>query len=91
MKAPEPRRAADARDAVLARIRDALADAPLAIPVPRDYERALPAGTAIVGLFAERVSDYRATNGIDAPIHEVDWTAVWWRKPPATVTGDGLG
>jgi len=59
--APEPRRPADARDAVLARIREALADEPLAIPVPRDYERALPAGTAIVGLFAERVSDYRAT------------------------------
>jgi O-methyltransferase len=39
----------------------------------------------------QAVTDYRATTGIDAPIHEVDWTAVWWRKRPATVTGDGLG
>jgi O-methyltransferase len=27
------------------------------------------------------VSDYRAERGITAEIHEVDWTAVWWRKP----------
>jgi L-lactate dehydrogenase complex protein LldG len=46
---------------VLERIREALVDAPPAIPVPRDYERALPTGTAIVDLFEERVSDYRAT------------------------------
>ena len=46
---------------MLGRIRDALADAPPAIAIPRDYERALPTGTAIVDLFAERVSDYRAT------------------------------
>ena len=26
------------------------------------------------------VSDYRAAAGIDAPIHPVDWTGVWWRK-----------
>jgi L-lactate dehydrogenase complex protein LldG len=61
MSAPEPRRPGDARSVVLERIREALADAPPAIAVPRDYERALPAGTAIVDLFAERVSDYRAT------------------------------
>ena len=29
----------------------------------------------------EAVEDYRAAQGIDAPIHEVDWTGVWWRKP----------
>jgi O-methyltransferase len=39
----------------------------------------------------QAVSDYRTKAGIEAPIHDVDWTAVWWRKPPATVTGDGLG
>ncbi len=62
MTAPQPgQQPGDARAVVLERIREALADAPPAIAVPRDYERALPTGTAIVGLFAERVSDYRAT------------------------------
>ena len=61
MSAPEPRPSDDARAVVFERIREALADAPPAIAVPRDYERALPPGTAIVDLFAERVSDYRAT------------------------------
>lgn len=50
-----------ARDAVLARIRAALADGPPASAVPRDYERALPPDTDVHELFAERVSDYRAT------------------------------
>jgi L-lactate dehydrogenase complex protein LldG len=50
-----------ARAAILERIRDALADQPPAISVPRDYERDLPAGTDIVELFVERVRDYRAT------------------------------
>ena len=27
------------------------------------------------------VDDYRRDHHIDAPLHEVDWTAVWWRKP----------
>lgn len=27
------------------------------------------------------VDDYRRDRDIDAPLHEVDWTAVWWRKP----------
>jgi hypothetical protein len=39
----------------------------------------------------QAVTDYRRSAGIDAAIHDVDWTAVWWRKPPATVTGYGLG
>lgn len=26
------------------------------------------------------VTDYRAEHGIDDPIHEIDWTGVWWRK-----------
>lgn len=51
----------DAREEILGRIRAALAEAPPAAPVPRDYARSLPAGTPIVELFAERVADYRAT------------------------------
>jgi L-lactate dehydrogenase complex protein LldG len=55
------RGAADARDVVLGRIRDALGDGPAAVAIPRDYERALPPTTDIAELFVERVSDYRAT------------------------------
>jgi L-lactate dehydrogenase complex protein LldG len=51
----------DARAAVLERIREALADRPPAVAIPRDYERALPAGTDAAALFVERVSDYQAT------------------------------
>jgi O-methyltransferase len=29
----------------------------------------------------QAVTDHRAAHGITADIHEVDWTAVWWRKP----------
>lgn len=29
----------------------------------------------------QAVTDYRTANGITAPIEDVDWTAVWWRKP----------
>ena len=50
-----------ARDAVLGRIREALADRPPASAIPRDYERTLPPETDIAELFVERVSDYRAT------------------------------
>ncbi len=52
----------EAREAVLGRIRAALAAAPAADEeVPRDYETALPSSTDLIGLFAERVADYRAT------------------------------
>lgn len=51
----------DARAAILGRIRDALADGPAPVQIPRDYERALPPGSQIAELFVERVSDYRAT------------------------------
>lgn len=54
------RQPGDARDAVLDRIREALADRPPAVSIPRDYEQALPAETNIADLFAERVSHYRA-------------------------------
>ncbi|WP_377272918.1 lactate utilization protein C [Peterkaempfera sp. SMS 1(5)a] len=64
-----------ARDIVLGRIRAALADVPddetpADVPVPRDYLRS-HAGADVVGLFAERVADYRArvvrTSAADAP------------------------
>jgi O-methyltransferase len=29
----------------------------------------------------QAVTDHRSAHGITAPLHEVDWTAVWWRKP----------
>ncbi len=51
----------DARAVVLGQIRDALADQPTTAGIPRDYDRALPAGTDTAGLFVERVSHYRAT------------------------------
>jgi hypothetical protein len=31
----------------------------------------------------QAITDYRATHAIDAAIHPVDWTAVWWRKAAA--------
>ncbi|MFD5462623.1 lactate utilization protein C [Kitasatospora sp. NPDC127059] len=59
-------KAANTRDAVLGRIRAALADVPAEegpedLPVPRDYRRGHADGEDLVALFAERVADYRAT------------------------------
>jgi L-lactate dehydrogenase complex protein LldG len=51
----------DAKQEILARIRGALGGQATGAPVPRDYQRALAEGTDVVALFAERVSDYRAT------------------------------
>jgi L-lactate dehydrogenase complex protein LldF len=52
----------DARTAVLGRIRSALADAPEAVEVPRDYRRRSERpGGEIVQTFAERAGEYRAT------------------------------
>lgn len=55
------RDAASAREAVLVRVRAALADVPAEVAIPRAYERSLPPTTDIAGLFVERVGDYRAT------------------------------
>ncbi len=49
-----------AREDILARIRAALSDRPEPPAVPRDYLRALDAGTDVVSLFEERAADYRA-------------------------------
>ncbi len=61
MAGPGTSSSGGSREAILGRIRDALADRPAAIAIPRDYERALSPETDIAELFAERVSDYRAT------------------------------
>ena len=29
----------------------------------------------------QAVNDYRSLYGINAPIQQIDWTGVWWRKP----------
>lgn len=51
-----------ARDEVLARVRAALADRPVAPAVPREYRRSAAPGEAdVVDLFIERAADYRAT------------------------------
>lgn len=51
-----------ARDEVLSRVRRALSGAPAAPAVSRSYRDARgPAGEELLALFAERVSDYRAT------------------------------
>jgi L-lactate dehydrogenase complex protein LldG len=49
------------RDVILDRIASALEDGPVAVAIPRDYERALPPEVDIGRLFVERVGDYRAT------------------------------
>ena len=58
-----------ARDEILARIRTALDDRPAPPPVPRDYRTDHGAGDP--ELFAERVSDYRATVHRDATVDAV--------------------
>jgi L-lactate dehydrogenase complex protein LldG len=51
-----------ARDAILARIRAALADAPaVPEPLPTPRPAAAPDGPALVERFVQRVADYRAT------------------------------
>jgi L-lactate dehydrogenase complex protein LldG len=61
MSSQGARSADGARDAVLRRIRQALADPPPRVAIPRDYDRALAPETEIAELFVGRVSDYRAT------------------------------
>jgi hypothetical protein len=51
------------------------------------YDRVSPGGFVIIDDYGaidacrEAVEDFRRDRGIDAPIHEVDWTGVWWRVP----------
>lgn len=50
------------------------------------YRRLSPGGFVIVDDYGavpacqRAVSDYRVLMGIEAPIHEIDWTGVWWQK-----------
>jgi iron-sulfur cluster protein len=56
------RTAGDARHAILGAIRSALSDRPATVEVPRDYRRESKRSRAeTAALFAERVSEYRAT------------------------------
>ena len=50
-----------AKDEILARIREALADAPTPPAPPRAYDREPDPAVDVVALFAERAGDYRAT------------------------------
>jgi O-methyltransferase len=51
------------------------------------YPRLAPGGFVIVDDYGAvaacraAVTDYRAIQQIAAPIHEIDWTGVWWQKP----------
>ncbi|GAA1594592.1 LUD domain-containing protein [Actinomadura kijaniata] len=64
----------NARDAVLARVRAALADVPAGerpadVPVPRGYDRAR-SGPDLVELLVDRLVDYRAVVRRDVPVAE---------------------
>ena len=60
----------DARNAILARIRSAIGDAPTPEPVPRDYHRKPMSGPGDVEMFAHTVDDYRAQ------VHRADESTV---------------
>jgi O-methyltransferase len=50
------------------------------------YPRLSPGGFVIIDDFGavigcrKAVEDYRRSKGINDPMHEIDWTGVWWRK-----------
>lgn len=85
----------DAKQVILNRIREALADDPAPVTVPRDYECAPLTGTADLDLFAERVAEYRAsvhrTDGAGLPglVADLvgDGSVVVPHDLPDTVTG----
>jgi O-methyltransferase len=51
------------------------------------YDRVSPGGFVIIDDYGAidackaAVEDFRRDRGIAAPIHEVDWTGVWWQVP----------
>jgi O-methyltransferase/8-demethyl-8-(2,3-dimethoxy-alpha-L-rhamnosyl)tetracenomycin-C 4'-O-methyltransferase len=57
------------------------------------YPKVSPGGFVIIDDYGAvpacqaAVLDYRTLMGIDAPMHEIDWTGVWWRKPHAASQG----
>lgn len=54
------------------------------------YPKLSPGGFVIVDDYALRgckaaVDDFRKAQAIIAEIHTIDWTGVWWQKPPSKV------
>ena len=51
------------------------------------YDKVAPGGFVIIDDYKswppckKAVDEFRARHGIDAPIHDVDWTGVYWIKP----------
>jgi O-methyltransferase len=51
------------------------------------YPKLSPRGYVIIDDYGavegcrQAVTDYRTAKGIEAPMHQIDWTGVWWRKP----------
>jgi O-methyltransferase/8-demethyl-8-(2,3-dimethoxy-alpha-L-rhamnosyl)tetracenomycin-C 4'-O-methyltransferase len=52
------------------------------------YPRLSPGGFVIIDDYGAvsackaAVLDYRKRMGIEAPIQVIDWTGIWWQKPP---------
>jgi L-lactate dehydrogenase complex protein LldG len=76
----------NARDTILGRLRDALADAPAEQPVPRDYGLRLDDAIDLVALFEDRLRDYRANvhtslrtalDGVDRLLVPADLPRSW--------------
>jgi hypothetical protein len=49
----------------------------------REVQTSISTTTTAIEACRQAVTDHRSAGGITAEIHPVDWTAVWWRKPPA--------
>ncbi len=53
------------------------------------YPKLSPGGYIIIDDYGaieacrKAVEDYRSRHRIAAPLHTVDWTGVWWQKPPS--------
>jgi len=51
------------------------------------YPKVAPGGYVIIDDYGsiaackKAVEDFRAEHGIEAPLHEIDWTGVYWQKP----------
>jgi L-lactate dehydrogenase complex protein LldG len=76
----------NARDEILARLRSALADAPAAEPVPRDYGRHLDGD--LVELLIDRLIDYKARvhETVDDALAGIETLLVPEDVPPAWLT-----
>ena len=55
------------------------------------YPKLSPRGFVIIDDFGAMpacqaaVTDFRAAMGIEAPMHKIDWTGIWWQKADAAV------